>query len=312
MLTRDMNTNEMNPNYINGEEKEVVTRAASADEMASADLLQMFFRDISRKTLLTHEEEIAAGKLVRKGGKQATQGIRILVDGNLRLVVSIAKKYAGQGLPLLDLIQEGSLGLIRAAQKYDWRKGYKFSTYATWWIRQSMHRALANMARTIRLPSHMVDKIRMYKRAQQALILKLNRDPSIDELVREMGVDRTQVLRIIRATGVETVSFDKSVGHDDNTFQDFIEDMHADDPADVTAGRMLSDDLRKAMDILNKRERMVLVERFGMNKARRPKTLELLARNMGCSKERVRQIETNAIRKLRNSLTGQGFKAYLS
>lgn len=277
------------------------------------DIFRIFLKDMGRKSLLTVEEEIEAGKAVRRGGDDRQQGIETLVNGNLRLVMSVAKRYVDRGVPLLDLVQEGSMGLMKAAEKYDWRKGYKFSTYATWWIRQAMTRAIANTARTIRLPVHMVDNIRRVKFTSQKLTIKLQRKPTMEELAKALTMPMGQLKSILTAMTVEAVSFDRNVGDDEtNPLKDFISDHKAIDPVDKTTTQMLSKDLLDAMGKLSPKEQFILMERFGINAESKPRTLESIGAQLGCTKERIRQIQSKALEKLRNDENINHLREYLN
>lgn len=282
------------------EVEEVAKKAYATEPLApSSDILQMFLRDLGRERLLTHAEEIELGKKISAGGPEGEAAKQELTKANLRLVISIAKKYLGQGVLFLDLIQEGCLGLMKAVEKYDYRKGFKFSTYATWWIRQSITRCIANTGRTIRLPSHMVDKVRQVKRHHQELSSKLGREPTIPELARAMEVSVNQMKGILSAMDLHTTSLDMTMFNGGTTLNEYIEDESSKSPVDTTSGSMLTNQLLNALEYLNDKERFVLLERFGILNNGEGKTLEVIGRQLGCSKEYVRQIEKQALKKLR-------------
>lgn len=280
-----------------------VRRSSTAGE----DPIQFYLRSIGRVKLLTAAEEIELARKVAKGDQTAKQK---LVQANLRLVVSVAKKYQGRGLPFLDLIQEGNLGLIRAAEKFDPERGYKFSTYATWWIRQGITRALADKSRTIRVPVHMVETINNLRKATRKLSQRLDRRPSIEELAKEMEVSVSKVKDILAANR-SPLSLDTPYGEDeDNTLAELVEDLNAKTPEDSTAMSLMGDDVRKVLSVLTPREREVLVLRFGLNDGK-PRTLEQVGKLVGITRERTRQIELKALRFLRQSQASDPLKDYL-
>ncbi len=289
-------------------------RPVKREEMGTTDdNYRIFLRDLARKRLLTRQEEIEAGRQIRHGGDEAKQGLQTLIDGNLRLVISIAKKYTGQGVPLMDLIQEGSLGLIRAAEKFDHRKGYKFSTYATWWIRQSISRAISNSARIIRLPVHMLDNIRLLKSTHQNLMEKLDRQPTTQELATALHRTLPQTEMILHAMKTEAISFDTTVSKDeDSPLQQFLLNHSAENPLEEAASGLLPADIKDAIETLSKREQYVLTQRFGLNTDKTVQTLDSISRRLGCTRERVRQIETMALKKLRNNQELQHLRDYLN
>jgi RNA polymerase primary sigma factor len=286
-------------------------KALHRDEthFATDDILQMFLRDIGRESLLTHAEEIELGKAIRKGGAGAKQAKDKLVRANLRLVISIAKKYIGQGVLFMDLVQEGSLGLLKAVEKFDYRKGFKFSTYATWWIRQAIIRCVANTSRTIRIPIHMSDKIRLMKTTTRELALKLGREPSIEELAKGMKLSVPKVQAILAAMGTESLSLDMPIG-EDLSLEDYIADVNTVSPTVLATQNCLSDDLQEAISLLNPKERHILLERYGVNSGTR-KTLDQIGKQMGYSKERIRQIEDRALKKLRGNKDIWHLREYL-
>lgn len=262
----------------------------------SADSIQMYLREIGEVPLLSHEEEIALAKKKDQGVKDA---FRKLVEANLRLVVSIAKKYTGRNLTLLDLIQEGNLGLFKAVEKFDYRKGYKFSTYATWWIRQAITRALADQSRTIRVPVHMVETMNKFTQIERRLVQDLGREPTPEEIAAEMGIPTAKAREIIKVSQ-ETVSLDTSVGEDDeeSTLSDFIEDIKTVSPSQAAALRLLKTHIRDVIKYLTPREQKILEMRFGLVDGV-SHTLEEVGLEFGVTRERIRQIEAKALEKIR-------------
>ncbi len=269
-------------------------------EFKANDVLQMYLRDVGKKQMITPQEEIELGKRIREGEKQDAENAKArLVQANLRLVVSIAKKYIGQGVLFMDLVQEGSLGLIRAAERFDYRRGYKFSTYATWWIRQTIIRSIANTSRTIRIPVHMSDKIRQYKKAKIELTLELGRDPSAKEIGQKLGISAEKVKNIKKAMNKEPVSLDLPVG-EDLYLEDYVPDTESVAPHNRATDNLLHENVTDALKILTEREKEIISERFGLEGGK-CKTLEQLGQLFGFSKERIRQIEEIALNKLRQS-----------
>ena len=242
---------------------------------------------------------------VRDGDRAQQQ----LIQANLRLVVSIAKRYVGRGMQLLDLVQEGNLGLMRAVQKFDHSKGFKFSTYATWWIRQAISRAIADQARTIRIPVHMVETINRVRRTQRDMLQKLEREPSIEELATEVDLTPERVREILRIS-LDPVSLEAPVGEDDSQLGDFLADENAERPVDVAARAMLSNDVLEALDELNDREKEVVRMRFGLIDGR-ARTLEEVGRAFGVTRERIRQIESKTLAKLRHPQRSEKLRDYL-
>jgi RNA polymerase primary sigma factor len=259
----------------------------------TTDALQLFLREAGRHALLTAAQEVELAKRIERGDDAAKQR---MIQSNLRLVVSIAKNYRNQGLPFLDLIQEGTLGLIRAVEKFDWRRGYKFSTYATWWIRQAVARALADKARTIRMPVHIVERLQKMNRAERTLWTQLGREPTLDEIAEEASLPIHQAHEV-RAAARASASLDQPVGeHEDAVFGDFV----AGDgplPEDEVEISLRSEALSEALSALPDRERRVLVLRYGLDNAE-PRTLEEIGRRLGLTRERVRQIELETLRRL--------------
>lgn len=272
-----------------------------------SDPVRMYLKEIGRIPLLTFEQEIDLAKKVEKGDKKAK---RALITSNLRLVVSIAKKYVGRGLTLLDLIQEGNQGLIRAVEKYDWRRGYKFSTYATWWIRQSITRAIADQARTIRIPVHMVENINRFLRTSRKLMQELGREPTPEEVAKVLGIEPEKALEIIKISQ-EPASLESPVGdEEDSRLGDFIHDTAMPTLFDAASRELLKEQVDQVLQSLSDRERRVLEERFGL-KDGRPKTLEEVGKMFAVTRERIRQIEAKALRKLRHPSRGNKLRDYL-
>jgi RNA polymerase primary sigma factor len=271
------------------------------------DPVRMYLKEIGRVPLLTAEEEVELAKGIEQGDEVAR---RRLTEANLRLVVSIAKKYVGRGMLFLDLIQEGNLGLIKAVEKFDYRKGFKFSTYATWWIRQSITRAIADQARTIRIPVHMVETINKLIRASRQLLQELGREPTPEEIASEMDLDVEKVREIMKIAQ-EPVSLETPIGEEeDSHLGDFIEDQDALAPAESASAILLREQLESILDTLSEREQKVLKLRFGLEDGR-TRTLEEVGRVFGVTRERIRQIEAKALRKLRHPSRSKKLKDYL-
>jgi RNA polymerase primary sigma factor len=260
------------------------------------DPVRMYLKEIGKVRLLTAFEEVQLAKKIELGDPEAK---RMLVEANLRLVVSIAKKYVGRGMLFLDLIQEGNLGLIRAVEKFDYKKGYKFSTYATWWIRQAITRAIADQARTIRIPVHMVETINKLIRIQRQLLQKLGREPSPEEIAKKMKFSPEKVREIMKISQ-EPVSLETPIGEEeDSHLGDFIEDSEVEAPSDAASFTMLQEQLQEVLNTLNDRERKVIQLRFGLQDGH-PRTLEEVGREFGVTRERIRQIESKTLGKLRH------------
>ena len=271
----------------------------------------MYLKDIGKIKLLNRTNETMIGKAIKEGTKKEAKIARKkLIQANLRLVVSIAKKYTGQGILFMDLVQEGSLGLIKAAERFDYTKGFKFSTYATWWIKQTIIRAIANNSRTIRIPVHMSDKIRALKRAIVKLSVDLGREPDDNELADYLKMDIKKVQTAKKAMIKEPVSLDTPVAQD-LCLEDYIKDDIGKMPDIKTEKEFLYKDILKALDILSEKERFILINRFGIS-GRKTKTLEELGKILGFSKERIRQIEGEALKKLRKAKETAELKNYLS
>jgi RNA polymerase primary sigma factor len=275
----------------------------------SSDSIQMYLREIGKSSLLTGEEEVHYAKRKEKGDKEASSK---LVQSNLRLVVSIAKKFVGRGgLTLLDLIQEGNIGLFRAVEKFDYRKGYKFSTYATWWIRQAITRALADQSRTIRIPVHMVETINKFQQVQRRLIQDLGREPLPEEIAAEMGEEIDKIRHIMQISQ-ETVSLETSVGDDsddDAKLSDFIEDTKTMSPSKTASLRLLSEHVKSIIEELTPREKKILEMRFGLVDGV-AHTLEEVGQEFGVTRERIRQIETKALEKIQEHIDMSKLKDY--
>ena len=275
---------------------------AAEPEGGADDAVRSYLKSIGRVKLLTKEDEVRLAKRIEQNDMSAKNA---LIEANLRLVVSIAKRYTGRGLTLLDLIQEGNLGLIRAVEKFDWRRGFKFSTYATWWIRQGITRALADQSRTIRIPVHMVERMNRVQRVRRSLLQKNGREPTPEEIAVQVEMNPNQVEEILEL-GKEPVSLETPVGsgEGDARLADFIEDDQHDAPLDVVSGRMRDADLEQALRTLQWRERRVLELRYGLS-SEEPMTLEAIGSEVGVTRERVRQIESRTLAKLKNSREGK-------
>jgi RNA polymerase primary sigma factor len=325
---------------VQPDEVEEIRPAAGADaarRAATGDLVRIYLREIGRVPLLTAQDEVELAKAIEAGlfaeeklqngfGADAGNGVLMgelalvaadglrakqrLIEANLRLVVSIAKRYIGRGLVFLDLIQEGNLGLIRAVEKFDYTKGYKFSTYATWWIRQAITRAIADQARTIRIPVHMVETINKMARIQRQLHQDLGREATPDEIAAEMGLHPDRVAEIQRIAQ-EPVSLQSPIGEEDSDLGDFIEDADAVVPMEAAAFIMLQDQLERVLDNLSLREQRIIQLRFGLTDGH-PRTLEEVGREFGVTRERIRQIESKTLAKLRHPSRAQMLREYLA
>ncbi|MDI6892339.1 MAG: RNA polymerase sigma factor RpoD [Actinomycetota bacterium] len=323
------------------EDTEVETKGEGAEKeldvsikAVTNDPVRMYLKEIGKVPLLTAEQEVELAKKIEAGEaaakrleedtnltrreirhlrrieREGKNAKRRLVEANLRLVVSIAKRYVGRGMLFLDLIQEGNLGLIRAVEKFDYRKGYKFSTYATWWIRQAITRAIADQARTIRIPVHMVETINKLVRVQRQLLQELGREPNPEEIAREMDLSPEKVREILKISQ-EPVSLETPIGEEeDSQLGDFIEDQEAIVPVDAASFRLLQEQLRKVLSSLNDRERKVIELRFGLLNGH-PRTLEEVGRVFGVTRERIRQIESKTLGKLRQPLRSAKLKDFL-
>jgi RNA polymerase primary sigma factor len=270
----------------------------------SLDSLRLYLREIGKVPLLTADQEVSLAKRIERGDMLAKQQ---MIQANLRLVVSIAKGYLGRGLSFLDLIQEGSLGLIRAVEKFDYRKGYKFSTYATWWIRQAVTRAIADKARTIRIPVHMVEKLNRVVHIERQLVQRLGRDPRPEEIAGELDMTADEVREILRMAQLP-VSLEKPIGEEEESeLGDFVQDESAPSPFDTATMTLRKEDIERALDSLPERERKVIELRFGL-KGEHPCTLEEVGRAFGVTRERIRQIENNTLKKLEGLPEAQALK----
>ena len=261
----------------------------------SLDSLRLYLREIGKVPLLTADREVSLAKLIERGDMGAKQH---MIEANLRLVVSIAKGYLGRGLSFLDLIQEGSLGLIRAVEKFDYRRGYKFSTYATWWIRQAVTRAIADKARTIRIPVHMVEKLNKVVHIERQLVQRLGREPEPEEIADELEIAPDEVREILRMSQLP-ISLEKPIGEDeDSSLGDFVPDEQAESPFDTASLSLRREDVELALSTLPERERLVIELRYGLD-GTHPCTLEEVGRAFGVTRERIRQIENNTLKKLK-------------
>ncbi|RFS85569.1 RNA polymerase sigma factor RpoD [Actinomadura spongiicola] len=318
------------------QETEDIARADEGDlgkRAPTSDLVRIYLREIGRVPLLTAEDEVELAKSIEAGlfaeekmartavlgrgelldlellSREGTRAKQRLIEANLRLVVSIAKRYVGRGMLFLDLIQEGNLGLIRAVEKFDYTKGFKFSTYATWWIRQAITRAIADQARTIRIPVHMVETINKLVRVQRQLHQDLGREPTPEEIGREMGLSPIRVVEIQRIAQ-EPVSLQSPIGEEDSDLGDFIEDADAVVPIEAAAFILLQDQLEDILGTLSEREQRIIQLRFGLTDGH-PRTLEEVGREFGVTRERIRQIESKTLAKLRHPSRAQMLREYL-
>ena len=288
------------------EEEDLVDPVDLAAEYNLDDPVRMYLKEIGQIKLLSADEEVDLAKRISEGDQAAKNK---LTEANLRLVVSIAKKYSGRGLHILDLIQEGNTGLIRAVDKFDWTKGNKFSTYATWWIRQAITRAIADQARTIRVPVHMVEVINKATRCNRTLVQELGREPTVEEIAKELNLPVEKIIEANR-TAADTLSLDTPVGDEEDTsIGSFVEDERTPGPADATSNALLAEALKEILDTLTEREADVLRMRFGMYDGR-THTLEEVGQIFGVTRERIRQIENKAIRKLRHPSRAKKIKDF--
>ncbi len=292
---------------VDDKDEEVEIDLSVPEGISIDDPVRMYLKEIGRVPLLTAEEEVALAKRMQEGDEIAQKR---LAEANLRLVVSIAKRYVGRGMLFLDLIQEGNLGLIKAVEKFDYTKGYKFSTYATWWIRQAITRAIADQARTIRIPVHMVETINKLIRVSRQLLQQLGREPLPEEIAKEMDISVERVREIMKIAQ-EPVSLETPIGEEeDSHLGDFIEDQDAPAPADAASFMLLKEQLEDVLDTLTPREEKVLRLRFGLDDGR-ARTLEEVGQNFGVTRERIRQIEAKALRKLRHPSRSRKLKDFL-
>ena len=289
-------------------EKELNETEALADDFFTDDPVRMYLKEIGKVPLLTPEEEMELAVRVSAGDEEAK---RRMTEANLRLVVSIARRYVGRGMVLLDLIQEGNLGLIKAVEKFDYTKGYKFSTYATWWIRQAITRSIADQGRTIRIPVHMVETINKTIRVSRQLLQELGHDPSAEEIAKEMGMPAEKVRDILRIAQ-EPVSMETPIGEEeDSHLGDFIPDEDASEPSEVASFSLLREQLEEVLDTLTPREKKVLELRFGMADGH-SRTLEEVGKEFNVTRERIRQIEAKALRKLRHPSRSKKLRDFLN
>lgn len=295
-------------NQKHAEEEEVDDRDLSAPTGVKInDPVRMYLKEIGRVPLLTADEEVSLALKIEQGDQEAKQR---LAEANLRLVVSIAKRYVGRGMQFLDLIQEGNMGLMKAVEKFDYRKGFKFSTYATWWIRQAITRAIADQARTIRIPVHMVETINKLIRIQRQLLQELGKEPTPEQIAEKMEMPTEKVREILKIAQ-EPVSLETPIGEeDDSHLGDFIEDQEATSPAEHAAYELLKEQLEDVLDTLTDREENVLRLRFGIDDGR-TRTLEEVGKVFGVTRERIRQIEAKALRKLRHPSRSKQLKDFL-
>ena len=285
-------------------EEEKVAPKLDLSVEPSLDSLRLYLREIGKVPLLTADQEVSLAKLIERGDMNAK---RHMIEANLRLVVSIAKGYLGRGLSFLDLIQEGSLGLIRAVEKFDYRKGYKFSTYATWWIRQAVTRAIADKARTIRIPVHMVEKLNKVVHIERQLVQRLGREPLPEEIAEELEITTDEVREILRMSQMP-ISLEKPIGEDDDSsLGDFVPDDQAESPFDTASLSLRRGDVELALSALPERERRVIELRYGLD-GTQPCTLEEVGQTFGVTRERIRQIENNTLKKLESLPEAQGLK----
>ncbi|MCR5756288.1 MAG: RNA polymerase sigma factor RpoD [Selenomonas sp.] len=309
-IVDDSSTTDVGDDDIDVDDKdseEVEIDLSVPEGISIDDPVRMYLKEIGRVPLLTADEEVALAKRMQEGDEIAQKR---LAEANLRLVVSIAKRYVGRGMLFLDLIQEGNLGLIKAVEKFDYTKGYKFSTYATWWIRQAITRAIADQARTIRIPVHMVETINKLIRVSRQLLQQLGREPSPEEIAKEMDISVERVREIMKIAQ-EPVSLETPIGEEeDSHLGDFIEDQDAPAPADAASFMLLKEQLEEVLDTLTPREEKVLRLRFGLDDGR-ARTLEEVGQNFGVTRERIRQIEAKALRKLRHPSRSRKLKDFL-
>jgi RNA polymerase primary sigma factor len=297
----------MNPTeYAFAEELDGPNGHSEQERDYSGDSVQSYLKEIATVSLLSAADEVRLAKLIERGDQRAKDA---LIEANLRLVVSIAKRHVGRGLTMLDLIQEGNLGLIRAVEKFDWRKGFKFSTYATWWIRQAISRAITDQARTIRIPVHMADVMNRVSRTRRELSQELGREPTPAEIGRQLNMKPDKVEEIQRLTR-ETVSLEAPLGEGEASLGDFIEDEDTPQPDQIAVDTMVRRDIRRILDGLPERERRILELRFGLT-GEEPMTLEEVGKRLGVTRERIRQMELKTLRRLQSFRLAKALKQTL-
>ncbi len=302
----------MNSNleYIDTSEMETDLPKTFSTIVNNDDILQMYLKEIGKKKMLTKEEETELGRKIQEGNpREREEAKKQLIQANLRLVVSIAKKYIGQGVLFMDLVQEGSLGLIKAAEKFDYKKNFKFSTYATWWIKQTIIRAISNHSRTIRIPVHMLEKIRKYKKACSIVLGDENMDSDNETISKLSGLDAKKIEEVKNALKKEPVSLDAYVT-DDLCIQDYIEDTSYSSPENSTQKKLRQKDINRLLKVLDTREQEIIKRRFGID-SEEPKTLEQIGNALGFSKERIRQLENIALQKLRKVERIETLRTYI-
>lgn len=299
-----------NAEYIDRSEMDANLPKTFSAIVNNDDILQMYLKEIGRKKMLTKAEEMELGRAIQEGSaKEREEAKRKLIQANLRLVVSIAKKYIGQGILFMDLVQEGSLGLIKAAEKFDYKKNFKFSTYATWWIKQTIIRAISNHSRTIRIPVHMLEKIRKYKKACNIAAFDDSIEVDNETISRISGLDEKKIEEVKNALKKEPISLDTFVT-DDLCIQDYVEDTSYSSPENTVQKHLQHKDVKRLLNKLDQRERDILIRRFGIGNED-PKTLEQIGNELGFSKERIRQLENIAIQKLRKVERVDRLKTYI-
>ena len=299
---------EVKDNKIEAIKDDSLEKLMSDATISSDDPVKVYLKDIGKVPLLSGNEEVELAQLMAEGNEDAKTR---LSEANLRLVVSIAKRYVGRGMLFLDLIQEGNLGLMKAVEKFDYTKGFRFSTYATWWIRQAITRAIADQARTIRIPVHMVETINKLTRTTRLLVQDLGREPTPAEIAKEMGISEDKV-RDIQKIAQDPVSLETPIGEEeDSHLGDFLEDSHATSPQEQATTTMLKEELMSVLETLTPREQAVIRLRYGIDGSH-PRTLEEVGKRFGVTRERIRQIEAKALRKLRNPARSKNLKSYYS